>query len=227
MKLHLRPPGSLRKQLMLGILVPVVIFLIVNAVVLYRQALRAADTAYDRTLLATAKAIGEQLEVVPDEERGSRLLDSVTYSALEAFEADNRSRIYYRVTGFSGELVSGFEDLPTWNGKIPMRTLYAALVDFYDDEFQGTPVRGLDQIACLEAVDSFMAHQVANRKAVFAESGPLIPAAPRAAEVQSAPPPAFQYTELANTRSIKGMSLGHIKAFAVVLRAATRGQLQR
>ncbi len=141
MKLHLRPLGSLRNQLMLGILVPVVIFLVVNAVVLYRQALRAADTAYDRTLLATAKAIGEQLEVVPDEHGGSRLLDSVTYSALEAFEADNRSRLYYRVTGFSGEVVSGYSELPPWNGQIPMRTLYAALVDFYDDEFQGTPVR--------------------------------------------------------------------------------------
>lgn len=141
MKFRLRPPASLRNQLMLGILVPVVIFLIVNAVVLYRQALRSADTAYDRTLLATAKAIGEQLEVVPDGNGGSRLMGSLTYSALEAFEADNRSRIYYRVTGFSGEMVSGFPDLPVWTGRIPTRTLYAALVDFYDAEYQGVPVR--------------------------------------------------------------------------------------
>ena len=34
-----------------------------NTVSLYRQALRAADTAYDRTLLASAKSIGELLEV--------------------------------------------------------------------------------------------------------------------------------------------------------------------
>lgn len=141
MKFRLRPPASLRNQLMLGILVPVVIFLIVNSVVLYRQALRSADTAYDRTLLATAKAIGEQLEVVPDGNGGSRLMGSLTYSALEAFEADNRSRIYYRVTGFSGEMVSGFPDLPVWTGRIPTRTLYAALVDFYDAEYQGVPVR--------------------------------------------------------------------------------------
>lgn len=141
MKLRLRAPASLRNQLMLGILVPVVIFLVVNAVVLYRQALRSADTAYDRTLLATAKAIGEELEVIPGGDGGFRLMGSLTYSALEAFEADNRSRIYYRVTGFSGEMVSGFPDLPVWTGRIPARTLYAALVDFYDAEYQGVPVR--------------------------------------------------------------------------------------
>jgi two-component system, OmpR family, sensor histidine kinase TctE len=36
----------------------------------------------------------------------------VPYSALEAFEADNRSRMYYKVSGFDGEMVSGFDDLP-------------------------------------------------------------------------------------------------------------------
>ena len=52
------PPRSLRNQLMLGILLPVVAFLVLNAYVLYQQALSAADTAYDRTLLASAKAMG-------------------------------------------------------------------------------------------------------------------------------------------------------------------------
>ena len=58
-----RPPWSLRSVLLLGILLPVLALIAVNAVSLYRQALRAADTAYDRTLLASAKSIGEMLEV--------------------------------------------------------------------------------------------------------------------------------------------------------------------
>ena len=131
---------TLRGRLMLGILVPVAVFIVINTVSLYRQALEAADTAYDRTLLASAKSIGELLEVTG---QGSdvRLQATVLYSALEAFEADNRSRIYYKVTGFQGEMVSGFEDLPPWRGKLPDRGPYAALVDFYDDEFRGLPVR--------------------------------------------------------------------------------------
>ena len=57
-------PRSLRAQLLTGLLVPLLIGVLVNTVSLYRQALRAADTAYDRTLLASAKSIGEQLEEI-------------------------------------------------------------------------------------------------------------------------------------------------------------------
>ena len=57
-------PLSLRRQLLIGILLPVFVIVLINTVSLYRQALRAADTAYDRTLLASAKSIGELLELV-------------------------------------------------------------------------------------------------------------------------------------------------------------------
>ena len=131
---------SLRDQLMLGILLPVVAVIMLNTAVLYRQALRAADVAYDRTLLATAKSIGDLLEV--GLEAGQpRLKSTLLYSALEPFEADNRSRLYYKVIGFDGETVSGFEALPTWRGQLPQRGPYAALVDFYDDRYENQPVR--------------------------------------------------------------------------------------
>ncbi|OGB69730.1 MAG: histidine kinase [Burkholderiales bacterium RIFOXYC12_FULL_65_23] len=131
---------SLRRQLMVGILLPVLLFVGFNTVVLYRQMLRAADTAYDRTLLATAKAIGEQLAIEGQGEQ-ARLSGKLSYAALEAFEADNRSRLFYRVTGFAGEMVAGFPDLRPWDGRMPDRGLYAALVNFYDDDYQGVPVR--------------------------------------------------------------------------------------
>lgn len=131
---------SLRSTLLIGILLPVLVLVAINTASVYRQALRAADTAYDRTLLASARSIGEQLEVVG---RGGdvRLMATVPYATLETFEADNRSRMYYKVSGFDGELVSGFADLPAWRGKLPVKGPYAALADFYDDEFRGQPVR--------------------------------------------------------------------------------------
>lgn len=131
---------SLRNRLLLGILVPVLVVIALNGVVLYRQALRAADTAYDRTLLATAKSIGDLLEIETVAGQ-TRLKSTLLYSALEAFEADNRSRLYYKVTGFDGETVSGFEALPTWRGRLPQKGPYAALVDFYDGQYGDTPVR--------------------------------------------------------------------------------------
>jgi two-component system sensor histidine kinase TctE len=132
--------SSLRARLLLGILGPIAVFVVINSVSLYRQSLAAATTAYDRTLLASAKTIGEQLDVEGYDEAAA-LRAVVPYSALEAFEADNQSRMYYRVSALDGQLVSGFEELPFWRGKLPNRPPYAALVDFYDAGFRGMPVR--------------------------------------------------------------------------------------
>ncbi|WP_411879037.1 sensor histidine kinase [Polaromonas sp. YR568] len=131
---------SLRRYLLTGILIPVGVLIIVNTASLYRQALAAVNTAYDRTLLASAKSIGEQLDVTGYDEQ-SVLRVTVPYAALEAFEADNQSRLFYRVSSLSGETVSGFAELPFWHGQIPMRPPYSALVDFYDDVFREEPVR--------------------------------------------------------------------------------------
>ncbi|MDO9434374.1 sensor histidine kinase [Hydrogenophaga sp.] len=137
----MRPrPLSLRRTLLMGILLPVFAFIVINTIVLYRQALDAADTAYDRTLLATAKSLGEQLSVTGTGDN-VRIESALLYSALEAFEADNRSRIFYRVNGLKGEMVSGFEDMPPWRTDSTQKNLYAALVHFYNDEYRGVPVR--------------------------------------------------------------------------------------
>ncbi|SFN14334.1 two-component system, OmpR family, sensor histidine kinase TctE [Variovorax sp. OV329] len=135
-------PGkaSLRRTLLIGILAPIALFIVINSISLYRQSLVAATTAYDRTLLASAKTIGEQLDVRGYDE-AAQLRATVPYAALEAFEADNQSRMYYRVSTQDGVLVSGFEELPAWRGKIPARPPYAALVDFYDGSFREQPVR--------------------------------------------------------------------------------------
>ena len=132
MSAGLRRSWSLRSALLLGILLPVLALVVLNTVGLYRQALHAANIAYDRTLLASAKSLGEQLEVTGSA-ADARLTVPVPYAALEPFEADNRSRMFYRVSGFAGEMVSGFEDLPRWRGTLPAKGPYAALVDFYDD----------------------------------------------------------------------------------------------
>lgn len=133
-------PVSLRRYLLAGILLPVGVFIVINGASLYRKTLQAVNTAYDRTLLASAKAIGEQLDVTGYDDQAV-LRATVPYAALEAFEADVQSRMYYRVSSLRGDLVSGFEDLPPWSGRIPAQPPYAALVDFYDMRFRDGQVR--------------------------------------------------------------------------------------
>src|SRR5215207_9945531 len=78
-----RRPVSLRRYLLLGILLPVVVLFLLNEASLYSGALAAANTAYDRTLLASAKDIGEQLDV-------------------DDYDAAARHRALLRAGGFRG-----------------------------------------------------------------------------------------------------------------------------
>ena len=133
-------PRSLRRQLLLGILLPTLLLIGLNTYSLYHQALAALHTAYDRTLLASAKTISEQIDVRGYDEQ-AELRATVPYAALEAFEADNQSRMFYRVSNLRGELISGFAELPMWQGQVAQRPPYAALVDFYDSRFRAQPVR--------------------------------------------------------------------------------------
>ncbi len=131
---------SLRRYLFLGILLPIGLFVLVDTFSLYRQALAAVNTAYDRTLLASAKAIGEHI-TARGEGDSAQLLADVPYAVLESFEVDNRSRMLYRISTTGGELIDGFAELPAWRGQLPDHGPYAALADFYDDTFRGDPVR--------------------------------------------------------------------------------------
>ncbi|MED5619190.1 sensor histidine kinase [Ideonella sp. BN130291] len=128
--------SSLRGYLLAWIIAPIAVFVVFDTVSLYRNALASINVAYDRSLLASARSIGELLHL-----EGAQLKVELPYTALEIFDAGNRGRLYYRVAGFQGEFLSGYEDLPAYTRKLPQRSPYAALVDFYDADFHGEPVR--------------------------------------------------------------------------------------
>jgi two-component system sensor histidine kinase TctE len=129
-------PHSLRRYLLAGIVVPITVFVIVDSVGSYRRALEAIHTAYDRSLLASARSIGELVQPA-----GHALKVDVPYAALEIFDAGNEGRMYYRISGLKGEFLSGYEDLPAYTRTPPIQSSYAALVDFYDTEYRGDKVR--------------------------------------------------------------------------------------
>jgi two-component system sensor histidine kinase TctE len=128
--------GSLRGQLLRWLIVPLVALVALNAVSLYRDALDAADIAYDRSLLASTRALAERVSV-----RDGKVVADVPYVALDSFETDTLGRIYYRVGGLRGETVSGYDDLPPVPKNVPRSELYPALVRFYHADYNGEPVR--------------------------------------------------------------------------------------
>lgn len=133
-----RPPRlkSLQARLLAWLLLSLGILVAVTSWFAYREALRAADTAYDRSLLAVARVIAERVEL-----SGGRVTVEVPYVALDFFQADLRGRVFYRVSGLRGEFVSGFDDLPPLPAGIARSEDYFALARFYDTAYRGEPVR--------------------------------------------------------------------------------------
>ena len=132
----LSAPLSLRRTLLLGILLPLFGFVVINTVVLYRQALAGADTAYDRTLLASARTIAAGLS-----QRDGSLSADVPYVALDTFAYDSAGRIYYQVNDIQQKLISGYENLPGPPPGTPRTDDYPALARFYNATYLGQNVR--------------------------------------------------------------------------------------
>ncbi len=129
-------PGSLHGQFLRWLLIPLIMLVVVNAFSVYNNALEAADLAYDRSLLSSARALGERVAIVD-----GKVTVDVPYVALDSFETDTLGRLYYRVTGIRGEYVSGYEDLPDLPRNAARSDVYPALVHFFHAEYQGQPVR--------------------------------------------------------------------------------------
>ncbi|TBV01364.1 sensor histidine kinase [Phytopseudomonas dryadis] len=129
-------PGSLRGRLLRRLALLLAVILLVSSMSAYWSARHAADTAYDRTLLASARAISDGLHAVED-----ALTANVPYIALDTFAYDSAGRIYYQVLGPKGELVSGYEDLPAPPPGTPRTNDYPALAKFYDGVYRSQGVR--------------------------------------------------------------------------------------
>lgn len=154
---------SLRRYLLAWIIGPIALFVVFDTISLYRSAMASIDTAYDRSLLASARFIGEQLRV-----RDGRVQADVPYTALEIFEAGVPGRMAYRISDFDGNFLAGYEDLPRYTGKLPQRGAYPALIDFYDATYRDEAVRmaALYQPVASEGVLGVALVQVAETRGV-------------------------------------------------------------
>jgi two-component system sensor histidine kinase TctE len=128
--------GSLRGRLLRRLALLLTLILVVSSLSAYWSARSAADTAYDRTLLASARAIAKGLYA-----DDGRLKANVPYVALDTFAYDSVGRIYYQVLDQRGQLVSGYDDLPAAPAGTPRTDDYPALARFYDGFYRSQGVR--------------------------------------------------------------------------------------
>ena len=100
---------SLRNRLLLGSLLPLLVFTVIEAGALYQTLSQTVRDAYDQFLIAAVYSVADSLHA-----EGGNLRGALPLAVREAFEAAGGSRVFYRVSTPNGELIAGDPDLPVY-----------------------------------------------------------------------------------------------------------------
>ncbi len=123
---------SLRRQLLLRLLVPMVTLFVFGAAASYYIALEFANSAYDRALYDSARSLAQQIKVV-----NGRTVVDLPRAALEMFEWDDLDTTYYRISSAAEGFVFGHKDMPN----LPFALQEAEGTRYYDDSILDRGVR--------------------------------------------------------------------------------------
>lgn len=125
--------SSLRRQLLAWVLLPLVSAVAVDTWLTYQSSVDTASVVQDRLLLGSARMIAEQISF----EDGS-FQQQIPPAALELFQSEESDRIFYRVTTGTGQLLSGYTDLP-----VPTLNFSADSPYFFGATMRGETVRAV------------------------------------------------------------------------------------
>lgn len=133
MSTRLTPTWSIHRRVLAWMLAAMALVFSANLLSSYYSNLEAADSAYDRLLLASASAIAERTVM-----REDGLHVDIPYVALDMLASTAQDRVFYAVTGPDGRVVTGYEDLP-----LPKRRAGEILRGpvFYNSVFKQASVR--------------------------------------------------------------------------------------
>ncbi|WP_323718043.1 sensor histidine kinase [Paracoccus aminovorans] len=124
-------PFSIRRRLLVWLLVATAAFGALALVDTWREAKRMATALADRVLAGSALVIAERASLDQD----GMIAIEIPYGALEMLSSAAEDRVFYRVDGPPGRLVTGYGDLPV------AQAVPGGDPGFADGSFRGEPVR--------------------------------------------------------------------------------------
>lgn len=123
--------ASLREQLLVHLLTPVVLVTLISSVISYYYAFNYATLAYDYALYDSALDISRQAHVV----NGQVRLD-LPGAALDMLESDKHDNVYYMVNDAQARFVTGHRGLP-----LPAAGPASGKPVYYDGIYNDEPIR--------------------------------------------------------------------------------------
>ncbi len=127
-------PNSLRKQLVMRLLWPLMSLFVAGAILSYFVAVHFANLAYDRGLYDSVRSLAQQVRLVS----GAVKLD-LPRAAIEMFEWDDMDSTYYAATSRKQGLIFGQATFPA----PPIEVTRDLRPSYYDTKIAGKPVRAV------------------------------------------------------------------------------------
>jgi two-component system sensor histidine kinase TctE len=137
-----RSPPSLRRRLMLNMLLPAAALAVALGVGGWLMIRNVVEAAHDRLLDGSVLAIAERLTVDEDNE----VTVDLPPVALGMLESQAHDSIYYNVT-YDGTLVTGYQDLP----RPDLTRLAAGETTHWDAVYRSNPIRVAAQLSSSNA----------------------------------------------------------------------------
>ncbi len=98
---------SLKTEMLFRLVIPLIFFVIIDAVLSYFVTLHYVDEAYDRWLLDSARSLTQEIKV-----REGKVFVELPAAALEIFKWDEQDKTYFKITSSEQELLAGDKLVP-------------------------------------------------------------------------------------------------------------------
>ncbi|MDD4964420.1 MAG: sensor histidine kinase N-terminal domain-containing protein [Gallionella sp.] len=128
-------PSTLRRQLILWLTAPLVSLWLISSAIDYNVAFKAANHAYDQTLLSKLFGLSKQVVV-----ENGHLTVKLPPEALAILRSADQDKIYFQVWNRSEQFIFGYIDLPM---PIPMtiNTITQNIPSYRDETYRGESIR--------------------------------------------------------------------------------------
>ena len=142
-------PYSLRRRLLLWLMVPLGLVALLALLDSYFNALKTANEAADRVLSGSVLAIADRVYVNDDGE----LEVDIPYVALDMLTSAAQDRVFYRIDGPDGQFITGYRQLPIPDDLSDADSL--GKVSFVDAAYRQDQIRiGIMQAAASSGLNS-------------------------------------------------------------------------
>ena len=98
---------SLKTEMLFRLVIPLIFFVIIDAVLSYFVTLHYVDEAYDRWLLDSARSLTQEIKV-----REGKVFVELPAAALEIFKWDEQDKTYFKITSSEQEMLAGDKLVP-------------------------------------------------------------------------------------------------------------------